>query len=211
MSDDPLLCDDAWMLVATFLDWASLACLVCGTSRELRDSLAPRLCRALFAKLKPSASILGAACLIMTTRPSKRDELLRLLAADTRLYARRVDEDGNKMDDQLCLYKVRLVDYATGMYRYSRGARVVGQRSLDMVCLDRIFVVAPHVLAGFQDVDDFDDDGARVQMLRMQDRFDEADRALLGALRPVFGFLDGGHVIARSSQCVVVNPRLVEE
>lgn len=209
MLADVSLCEDAWALIATHLDWESVAQFACGTSRLLRESLAMRVCRDRFPTLKTaSPTLLTAACLIMTTHESKRREMLRLLEYDTRMYARRVDERGRKIDGELRLYKVHVVDFARGMYRYSRGARVVGERTMHSICLERVFVVAPDVAPDYDDADRFDDDNARLRMLRLRGSFSEPDRALLDDLRPVFGFIDGGDVIARSAQCVVVNPRL---
>ena len=206
------LVEDAWVLVAGHLDSRAVARFACVTSRSLRESIATRLCRERFPTLKgASPTLLTVACLITQTHDGKRQDLLRLLGYDTRMYARATDERGNKIDGEMRLYKVNVVDFDSGMYRYSNGARVVGERTMHSVCLHRIFVVARDVAPEYDDADCFDDDGARHCMLRQRGRFSDAsDRALLDDLRPVFGFIDNGKVIARSAQCVVVNPRLIE-
>lgn len=202
---------DLWVLIAEQLDWPDVARLACGTSRLLRDILVDSLAARHLPDVTPSAAAFGAACQIMQAHHTKREPLLRLLNADVRVYARRRDHHGNKVDDEFRLFSVRIVDFAYGMYRYSKGARVVGDICMSNVCLDRVFVVAPHVLPDWDETrDNFDDDGARTRMVRMRSFFtDEGQAALLGDLRPVFGFLDEGNVIARSSQCVVINPRLL--
>lgn len=204
------VCADVWVLIAEQLDWPDVARLVCGTSRALRDVLVDSLARRHFPGVTASAATFGAACQIMQVHHTKREPLLRLLGADVRVFARRRDQHGNKIDDEFRLYSVRIVDFAYGMYRYSKGAHVVGEICMSDVYMDRVFVVAPHVLPDWDETrDNFDDDGARMRMVRMRPFFtDGSQAALLGDLRPVFGFLDEGNVIARSCQCVVINPRL---
>ena len=123
------------------------------------------------------------------------------------MYARQVDGNGMKLDNALKLYRIRVVDFAFGMYRYNKGVSVVGEKSIHNVNLDRIFVIAPEIL--HENCNRFDDDGARIRMMRYREMFaDHAERTLLSDLCPLFGFIDAGNVLARSSQCVVFNPHL---
>ncbi len=201
--------EDVWLLITDYLDWESTACLICGTCTFLRETLAVKLCVKFFPETRTSTpDAFAANCRIMKLDETKRRSLSNLLNADVRMYARRINERGNKVDNELCLYKVRIVDYDAGRYRYSMGARVVGQHRLDCVHLDRIFAVAPDLLADSCDEDTFDDNFAQSRMLRVRDMFVERDRSILDDLRPVFGFMDAGNVLARSCQSVVVNPRL---
>lgn len=204
--------DDVFMHIVHFLDWHSFPCLVCGTCHRYRDSFGSVLCRVYFPMVRrPSPSLLSAACLIMqecAVLKDKQDRLLYLLNADVRLFARRVDKFGRKRDDEFWLYRVHVVDFGSGMYRYSRGARVVGDRSVRGVYLDRIFAwTDDDTDEHHEDNDDrFDDDGAKHRLVRLSSQFSRAsDQCRLATARPVFGFHDDEHIMARSMSSVVIN------
>jgi hypothetical protein len=144
---------------------------------------------------------------------------LRLLALpDVYMYARDFHPDGvTKRDDRLRWFRVRAIHLARGQYRYSPGVDVVGERCMRNVRLDRLFFHADvETLAAWRasrlesEVKGadavFDDDASEVQMARSRHLFDEADRQRSACMVPIFGFLDHGNVIARSSQSVAINP-----
>lgn len=109
-------------------------------------------------------------------------------------------------------YNVVVDDYRSGSYRYSF-VKVSGEYTSEDLQPSRVFVCVgdprgarPHCAS-----DNFDDDLAFEKMLNRQHLFPNSkDRLLIPLMRPLFGFLDDGHTIARSAQNICVNPRLVE-
>jgi hypothetical protein len=151
----------------------------------------------------------------------KRNALFALLREDVRMYARRRDPvTGTKMDE-LRLYKIVVVDFNGGAYRYS-SARVVGEYredGEDGVWLDRLFAVRSPGVAAVGDIKcattatgEFDEDRAWCRLWNhVKDFTDPADVLLIPNLFPLFGFFDRGNVFARSAQCVAVNPMFYDD
>ena len=138
-----------------------------------------------------------------------------LLLPGVHMYAREYGEDGaTKRDDKLGWFRVRPVHVEWGRYRYSAGVDVVGQRCMNGVRLDRLFVEVDEASYDAwksfregelkKDADFYDDGGACLQLMRCAHLFDASDQER--RMVPMFGFLDSGAVIARSCQSVVLNP-----
>ncbi len=207
MSVDALV-DDLWCIICQHLTDIDLL-RIASSSCRYRSTIFLRAGQARFPWLTATKSTVSAACQIRHRVPHKtqRNMLLPLLNADVRMFARRLDENKTKVDGEFAFYSIRVLNYRTGAYRYS-DARVTGEQTLEDLRLDRVFVVADNVKI-HDDDDDFDDDGATHRLSRLRHHFTkEEDRLLVPSMRAVFGFKDAGNVIARSAQCVTINPRL---
>jgi len=225
--------DDFWTEILQYLSAQDLARLFssCTYARYVAGprEMRPRLSS--FDTQKPiSPAIVSAACYMESLRARepawKLSILQRLLDVDMYVYARSVDEHGNKVNDRLRLYKVRLLNFTSSSYRYGY-ARVAGEYNASDVKLRRVFgVPVPGSESGSgdkrqaEDVSDdetdsgeFDDDGALAQLCNLNDLFaseaPHGDRFFIPSLRPMFGFRDQGNVWARSAQPVAVNPVFV--
>jgi hypothetical protein len=145
--------------------------------------------------------------------------VMRLNEQKLCLYARRVDEEGNKIDDQKVLYNVMCTRYKTESYRYHPGVSVVGEYEGDALYIDRLFVeldeethrsyAAWKMANDALDEDCFDDGGAYAHMQGFQAEFSFDDQRRIPYLVPAFGFMDSGHCIARSAQFSTPNPFLL--
>lgn len=192
------------LLVSQHCDVSSLICICIAADWKI-DHLNEIVCRGCAEKKK---RIVQISKLILEQKFVKFN-LFALLQYDTYMYARRRDADGNKVDGQLRLYKVDVTDYHAAPYRYSEGAKVIGEYQAVDVSVGRIFAsLSKSEMQEYTDwIKDssclFDDDGARCAM-----------ESHVGGnspknLVPVFGFIDSGRVFARSAQQLAVNPFLL--
>lgn len=132
------------------------------------------------------------------------------------VYARDKDEKGQKIDDRFKLYRVELVDYNAGAYRYSYvSAR--GEYKNENVNPQRLFfrtskrTVQKSYFKDSLPFPKFVEEGALSSLLSNKSKFSESDQKIIEFLAPLFGFMDSGNVIARSAQRIVINPFLFEE
>jgi hypothetical protein len=109
-------------------------------------------------------------------------------------------------------YNVVIDDYRPGSYRYSF-VKVSGEYTSEDLQPSRVFVCVGDPRGARPDCarDNFDDDLAFAKLLNRRRLFSSSkDRLLVTLMRPLFGFLDDGHTIARSAQNICVNPLLAE-
>ena len=150
-----------------------------------------------------------------------RATLARLLKHEVYVYARPLDEHGKKVDEKLRLYRATVVSYSSFPYRYHKGVSVQGEYEAHNVDLTRVFVALDDASlhayktwmeAGSATPQDtqFDDAGSKSILGRAVDRFEPADRSKLDRLVPLFGYMDSGRCLARSSQMSVFNPHVAD-
>lgn len=154
-------------------------------------------------------------------RKEEKDlDIGRLNRKPVYVSARATNEDGTKNDEEMKLYEIRIVDFASGPFRHS-SVEAKGEYEHTSINPSRVFVEAnegvitsskrtrDYVLARHPQV--FDDDGALSALMAKRKMFSEEDKRKLDSLAPAFGFMDQGNVMCRSAQNIVVNPFVLEE
>lgn len=151
--------------------------------------------------------------------PLRRKKKSEIDIANTKtlyVYARDKDGKGQKIDDKFKLYRVEVIDYVSGAYRYS-SVNAKGEYKNDSINPQRLFfrttkeMVEKSLFKESLAFPKFEEEGAVSSLLSRKEKFSKSDQGIIPFLAPLFGFFDSGNVLARSAQNITMNPFLLEE
>ena len=162
-------------------------------------------------------------------RQAIEEKMINIAIANTKTiycYARAKDNEGNKKDDQLKLYRVEIVNYDQTPYRYSMVKVRVIMAKIKMILrrlVQRLFFETSKEIIDKSEQGKLDGttntfesllgvfDGSPLMALKMKkDKFNKDDQKKLDLLAPLFGYIDRSDTYARSAQSTVLNPFLFE-
>lgn len=191
-----------------------------------KTELKSQLLMAIRRGVVPDPTPVPASALEAEKRAKEKEKSTKIAIANTNriyCYARARDDEGKKINDQLKLYQVELVDYKQDPYRYSE-AEVKGDYSKDPVWIkvQRLFFETSEEIIEKSSEGKLDGtthtfktllgsvmSGTPLQNLKAQkNKFEIDDQKKLESLAPLFGYIDTGNVYATSAQRTVLNPFL---